>query len=191
MLPYATDAKSIMTIAAELGVDVVLEGSARGAGDDIRVTAQLVDGRSDTHLWAAEFDRTWSVDELFAMQTEIAQQITAALEVELTAEERGRLATFPTDNIAAYEAYLRGTAAGMRWTEAGFEESLRHFNRAIELDPSFAEPHAGLANAYGVLAYFGVLSPRDLSPCREQRRWALWPWTPCLQRGTGRSACTT
>lgn len=183
VLPYAAEAKPVHEIAAELGVDVVLEGSARRAGDGVRVTAQLVDGPSDTPVWTEEFDRTWSVDGLFAIQTEIAEHIADALAVRLTAEDRGRLTDFPTGSIEAYEAYLRGTAAWLRWTEAGFEEALRHFRRAIELDPSFAQPHAGLADAYGLLAYFGVLAPRDAQPLSRAEALAALELDSLLAEG--------
>src|SRR5262249_49426010 len=106
VMRYKGTQKSVKEIAAELGVATILEGSVRRAGDRVRVVGQLVDGRTDEHLWAETYDR--ELKDVFAIQSEVAQRIASALRATLSPEERKRIEQRPTGNLAAYDLYLKG-----------------------------------------------------------------------------------
>lgn len=136
----------IRTIADSLGVGAVLEGSVRRAGDRVRVTAQLIDGRTANHLWSESYERELS--NIFGVQEEIARRVAAALEVELGAADRRRLARGGTDDLDAYSLYLRGRHA---WRDRAGERMLeaeRLFRRALARDSTFAAAWSGLADTY-------------------------------------------
>ena len=132
-------------VARELGVRYVLEGSVRRAADRLRVTAQLIDALSDRPLWAERYDRR--LDDVFAVQDALKQQIVAALTVELSPGEQAQLVNRPTENIEAYEYYLRGRQAMYLLTGRSIRMAYWALDKAIELDPEFAEAYAGLALA--------------------------------------------
>ena len=136
----------LKTIGERLGVDVILEGSVRTTGDRVRITAQLVDAEDGFHRWSETYDR--ELTDIFAIQTEIATAIADALRVSLSSEERGRLATPPTDNLAAYQAYLLGKRLLDERTQMASAEAVELFEQAVELDPSFALAYVGLADVY-------------------------------------------
>jgi TolB-like protein/Tfp pilus assembly protein PilF len=152
VLKYGDSRLSTPEIARELCVTAVLEGSVRRGGPTIRVTAQLIDGRSDEHLWSETFDRTPSPAEAIAIQTDIARRIAQALQVELKPAEERRISQVPTDIPAAYELYLRAGDYRRRGYLAGanqergrlFELSVRRYEDAVEVDPTFAEAWARL-----------------------------------------------
>jgi TolB-like protein len=136
----------LKTIGRALGADVILEGSVRTAGNRVRITAQLVDAGDGFHRWSETYER--ELEDIFAIQTEIATAIATALRVELSSEERARLATPLTRNLEAYQAYLLGRHRFQKKTTATTEEAIRYFERAIELAPTFALAHADRAIAY-------------------------------------------
>ncbi len=148
VLPYRTTEKSLRQIADELGVGSILEGSVRRAGDNVRITAQLIDAETDQHLWADNFDRGLTAASVFAIQTEIARQIAEALRATLSPEEETRIAHVPTTDLTAYDLYIRGREAYQRYLTDDNEEAIRLFKEAISSDPGYAEPFAGLADAY-------------------------------------------
>ena len=148
----------LKTIGERLGVDVILEGSVRTAGDRVRITAQLVDANDGFHRWSETYDR--ELTDIFAIQTEIATAIADALRVSLSSEERVRVATPPTQNLAAYQAYLLGKQRVAKWNTATLAEAVDYFQQAIELDPSFALAYVGLADGYLWQASISGL-PRD------------------------------
>jgi TolB-like protein len=137
---YRGSAKSIPTIARELGVAAVLEGGVQRSGERLRINVQLIDGATDDHLWAETYDSDLTVSDIFDIQTRIATSITAALRARLTEEERGAIAEQPTASLEAYEAYLAGLAAT--------DSAALLFERAAELDPGFAEAWAAAAHAW-------------------------------------------
>jgi len=145
---FKGETKSIPLIAAELGVAHVLEGSVRKAGDQVRITAQLIAADGDLHLWSQTFDRELSAESLFAIQDEIAGAIVEALRVSLAIPVMGRARTVArTDNLDAYELYLRalGARSTMSRENAGLRVEL--LEQAVEVDPAFAEAWAEFASA--------------------------------------------
>ena len=148
-------------MAAALGVDYLLEGSTTVVEGEARVTVQLIDGRTDEHVWAEEYDHEFSVEQLIAVRTAVAQQVAAELRTLITPEEQARIAALPTESPVALELYQR---ARYRWgerTESGVQASLRLFQQALDLDPDFAEAYAGMADAYLVLSNWGWMDHRD------------------------------
>ncbi len=139
---------SVPEIAAQLGVTAVLEGAARRAGDTVRITAQLIDGRTDAHLWAETFDREFIPANVLAIQSEIARNVAQALAATLTPDELRRISALPTGSLSAYDLYLRGWQSYRRYRSSENAEAIRLFNEAIALDPDYALAWAGLANAY-------------------------------------------
>ena len=136
----------LKTIGERLGVDVILEGSVRTAGDRVRITAQLVNAEDGFHRWSETYDR--KLTDIFAIQTEIATAIADALRVSLSSEERERLATPPTENLEAYQAYLLGRQRLAEEMTEAYVEAIDYFQRAIALDADFALAYVGLAWTY-------------------------------------------
>ena len=136
----------LKTIGERLGVDVILEGSVRMAGDRVRITAQLVDAKDGFHRWSETYDR--ELDDIFAIQTEIATAIATALRVNLSSEQHERLATPPTQNLEAYQAYLLGKRRLAGDTTTATVEAIGFFEQAIDLDPEFALAYVGLAYCF-------------------------------------------
>jgi len=137
----------IPEIAKQLGVANIMEGAVQRAGNTVRINVQLIDAQTDEHLWAEIFDRELNTENLFAIQTEISRKIVEALEARLSPEEQKRVDNRPTDNLAAYNAYLRGRQLIARRTAETVDQALTEFQRAVELDPQFALAWVGVADA--------------------------------------------
>ena len=171
MMRYADSTLSVPQIAAELGAAVVLEGAVQRAGNQVRVTVQLIDGASDVHLWAENYDRALSTETIFAIQADIAQAVAKAMQVALSPEESRTLRAGSTQNLEAYEAFLRGTLANDT-ASISAENSARaiaEFDRAIALDPNFAEAWARKAREQ-LLGFWMAVGPRAL---RDEARVSL------------------
>jgi serine/threonine protein kinase/tetratricopeptide (TPR) repeat protein len=153
--------RNLREIAARLGAATLLEGSVRRAGGRVRIVAQLVDGATDEHLWAETYDR--DLTDIFAIQTDVALSIAAALRAELTNDERERVKRRPTENLEAYEHFLQGRAWMNRFTPEGFRRSLVELDRAIELDPGFALAYTLIAQIQTEHGISGIVgrSPED------------------------------
>jgi tetratricopeptide (TPR) repeat protein len=136
----------VQRVAEELGVRYVLEGSVQRVGDRLRVTAQLIDAVAGTHMWAERYDR--DVEDIFAVQDEITRTVVATVAHTVKVRESDRAARKPTENLDAYEYFLRGEKQWFRWSEEGNEQAHELFKKAVELDPEFARGHAGLAMVY-------------------------------------------
>jgi len=136
----------VQQVAEELGVRYVLEGSVRKAGETVRINAQLVDATTGHHLWAERFDG--ALGDIFALQDRFTRKIVAALALRLTADEEKRLTSRYTDNVEAYDAYLKGREHFIAGTPEDFVKAVGYYEKAIELDPGFSPAHAGLASVY-------------------------------------------
>ncbi|MGD8680200.1 MAG: tetratricopeptide repeat protein, partial [Lysobacterales bacterium] len=158
---YKNTEKSIPEIAAELGVATVMEGAVQRAGNTVRINVQLIDAQTDEHLWAEIFDRELTADNLFAIQSEISARIANALEATLSPEEQQRLNTRPTDNLAAYNAYLRGRQLMARRNSADMDQAFREFQRAVELDPQFALAWVGIAETAALRSQYSDLGLKE------------------------------
>jgi tetratricopeptide (TPR) repeat protein len=158
---YKDTEKPIPEIAAELGVAAIMEGAVQRSGDTVRINVQLIDAETDEHLWAEIFDRDLTADNLFAIQTEISEKIAEALKATLSPEEQERISGRPTENLAAYQAYMRGRQLMTRRNSADMEAAAGEFERATELDPDFALGWVGVAETYTLLPGYSSISPGD------------------------------
>ena len=157
VLQYRDQAVTPALVAQQLDARYVLSGSLRRSGERIRVTAQLIETRSGHSLWAERFDRT--MEDVFAIQDEIAQSIARTLRVMLTEKEKKAIEKKPTRDVQAYDYYLRGRQFFHQMRRKGFDYAREMFARAIALDPSYARAYAGLADCCSLL--FGYWDPTE------------------------------
>jgi TolB-like protein/Flp pilus assembly protein TadD len=147
---YKGKAVKLPEVSRELGVRYVLEGSVRKAGDQVRITAQLIDATQDQHLWSERYDRP--LTNIFALQDEIRQKVVFALKVKLTPEEQERFQRAPTNNLEAYDYWLRGLEFYFRAfyevKQGANAQARQMFEKAVELDPKYAGAYAGLGWTY-------------------------------------------
>ncbi|MGH9685323.1 MAG: winged helix-turn-helix domain-containing tetratricopeptide repeat protein [Candidatus Acidiferrales bacterium] len=188
---YKRTTKSIAEIAAELNVDYVLEGSVRREGVQVRITAQLIESREQTHLWSASYDR--KPGDILRVQQEVASEVSRALSLKLLP---------PPDCQAvhpeAHEAYLRGRFFWGKRNEESLVKAIKSFEHSLSIEPGCARSFSGIADCFGLLCWFGALSPRDagekawvaatraveLDPSRNEahaslglvRFWYQWDW---------------
>jgi serine/threonine protein kinase/tetratricopeptide (TPR) repeat protein len=155
--------KDIPGIAREVHVRYVLEGSVRKAGNNLRITAQLIDAANDAHLWAEKYGGT--LDDIFDIQEKVSHSIVDALKLKLTPEETERLAERPIPNALAYEFYLKARQEILKWTEAGLENALRYLQNGLEIVGENALLYAGMA--YVHFQYFN-LGLKEEEYCRKQ-----------------------
>jgi TolB-like protein len=164
---YKETEKTIPEIAAELGVATVMEGAVQRSGDTIRINVQLIDAQTDEHLWAEIFDREMTANNLFAIQTEISERIAEALKTTLSPEEQQRISDRPTENLAAYNAFLRGRLLQSARNSKDLDTAAIEFGRAVDLDPDFALAWVGVADTallrvgYSNLGYAESLEIRE------------------------------
>jgi TolB-like protein/Flp pilus assembly protein TadD len=162
---------SVPEIARKLNVQAVVEGSVIRSGDRIRITAQLIQGDTDVHLWSGTFDRELS--DVLALESEVAQSVARQIEVAVTGQERSRLAAVRAVSPEVYESYLQGRFALHKNTQVGFKEAIPHFENAINRDATFAPAFAGLAASYSKLGlvFFGArpleVRPKVLAAARK------------------------
>ncbi len=166
---------SIPTVAKELGVDTVLEGSVRRAGDRVRITAQLIDSSTDSHLWSETYDR--EMQDVFAIQDDIAQSITGALEMALNPKERRAIQNVATSNSTAYDFYLRGRSYMFTMTRRDFEYAIRMFQQAIDVDAMYALAYAGLADGHSRMFRYadGSRENAEMAQVASEKAIALDP----------------
>jgi adenylate cyclase len=157
---YKGKAVKVQDVGKELGVRYVLEGSVRKAGDQVRITAQLIDATTDTHLWAQRYDRP--LQDIFALQDEIVRKIVKTLKLQLSLREQGYLVRKTTDNLEAYDAYLRGLEAFNRYTKDTNAQARQLFKQAIVLDPQYAEAYARLSRTLSTEGTFWSQDPQTL-----------------------------
>jgi TolB-like protein len=165
-----TASRNLRKIAADLGVATVLEGSVRRAGNRVKVTAQLIDARTDAHLWADNYEG--DLTDIFALQARLAQEIAGALKATLTTSERALIERRPTQNPAAYERYLRGLVLeenlSTRSNRDRFEQAIALYEQAVALDPGFALAYARLTRLHGAMFFLASLDPTPARRARAQ-----------------------
>jgi eukaryotic-like serine/threonine-protein kinase len=161
IMQYKDSKHDLQRIAKQLGVANVLQGSVRKEGDHVRITGQLIDTRTNEHLWGESYDR--NVTDLFDVQSEVAKQIANALKAQLTPEEKKRIDKRPTQNMEAYDYYLKGRQYYHRFRKSDNEAAISMFQKALELDPNFAIVYADLAAAYTKRVEFGFPEQENIT----------------------------
>jgi TolB-like protein/Tfp pilus assembly protein PilF len=161
---YRAKPEKLSEIARQLGVGHIVEGSVQKIGDRVRINVQLIEAETDDHLWAELYDR--NLTDIFAVQSEVATAIARSLQARLTGREQAAVTAQPTNNLAAYDAYLRGIDFSSRagQTPADLKQAIALFEEAVRLDPTFAQAWAALARENAGL-YFQHL---DVSPARKE-----------------------
>jgi adenylate cyclase len=149
VLPFRNKEVNTRQVAEALRVNYILEGSVRKAGNRIRITAQLISVRDGYHLWAERFDRM--IEDIFDLQNEVSQKIVDALKISLTDSERKLLTQKPTDDLRAYDFYMRGRENLYLKGRRNTEKAIEMFENAAAIDPQFASSYAGLAEAYSTM----------------------------------------
>ena len=163
--------QDIRKVGEQLDVGTVLEGSIRKAGNRLRITAQLISVAGGHHLWSERYDR--ELEDVFAIQEEIAGNIVKALRVVLSDDEKRAIEKVPTANVEAYEFYLRGRQFFHQWGKKSVEYARRMFERAIALDPNYALAHAGIADCSGFMYTYWDASATNLERAYAASRRAL------------------
>lgn len=160
--PYKETHKKASEIGRELGVGSMLEGSVRKVANKIRVTIQLIEADTQLHVWASTYDR--ELDDIFAIQSDIANRVAEALKIKLLLAEKERIDKVPTRNTEAYILYLKGrNYVGDRSLE-GFRKALSSFEEATRRDPSYAQAYTGLSDCYHLLENWGFMQPNEAWP---------------------------
>jgi TolB-like protein/DNA-binding winged helix-turn-helix (wHTH) protein/Tfp pilus assembly protein PilF len=162
VMGYKHGDKRLDQIGHELSVQYVLEGSFRRAGDHLRITAQLIQVKDQTHLWAQDYDRR--PQDILTVQDEVAVAVAEEIQLRLTPQQRTDLAHARTVDPDAYEAYLKGRYFWNKRTEDGFRKAIEYFNQAIAKDPNYAQAYAGLADAYVLLGGYSLMAQEDAMP---------------------------
>jgi TolB-like protein/Flp pilus assembly protein TadD len=163
IMGYKGTKKKIPEIARELGVDAVVEGSMVRDGSRVKVTAQLIDGATDRHIWVESYER--ELKDVLPLQSDVAQAIAREVGVKLTPQGQAGLVAATRPVIpAAYDAYVRGRHAWNKRGEASLREGIRLFQESIDADPTYAPAYAGMADCYAQLGYGSIVSPEDSFP---------------------------
>jgi len=162
---------SIPTVAKKLGVDTVLEGSVRRAGDQVRITAQLIDAATDSHLWSETYDR--EMKDVFAIQDDIAQSIIDAMKMTLNPKERRAIQNVATSDAKAYDLYLRGRSYMYTMTRGDYMHAIQMFEQAIELDAKYALAYAGIGDAYSHMFRYADCSRSNAEKARAASEKAV------------------
>ena len=184
VLAYRDKQVTPAQIGQQLNAAYVLAGSLRRAGNRLRINAQLVDTHTDFPLWSERYDR--EMEDVFEVQDEIARKIAEALRVTLSPQEEAALAAKPTENLQAYDLYLRGKSYARRLTRQDFEFALQMFENAVALDPDFALAHAAIANVCAQTHYHYGRDPVWLERAKAASRKAV-ALTPAAPRAAHRA----
>jgi len=163
MMQYKGTRKPLPQIARELSVDVVIEGSVLSSDDRVRITAQLIQGATDKHLWGRSYER--DTQDVLKLQGDVASAIADEIRIAVTPQERARLASAPPVIPAAYDAYLKGRYYSHQGTERDWQQARQYFERAAQIDPNYASAYAGLADYYWST---DALPPRVAMPKAKQ-----------------------
>lgn len=161
----------IPTAARQLGVGTILEGSVRRSGEHVRITAQLIEAESDSHLWSETYDR--EMKDVFAIQDDIAQSIVKALQVTLTPQERRAMQFVATSDPEAFDFYLRGRNYMYSMARRDYEHAIRMFEQAIKIDSKYALAYAGMADAYSQMYRYVEASQDNLAHANRASEQAV------------------
>jgi len=164
VMGYKGVRKSLPEIARELNVDAVVEGSVMRSGDQVRITAQLIQAPADKHLWAESYEG--NLRDTLALQKEVARNIAEQIRIEVTPREQAALKSVKAIDPEAYEAYLKGRYFWNKRTADGLEKAVDYFNQAIVKDPNYAAAYSGLADTYALLGdwQYAVMTPKEAMP---------------------------
>jgi len=162
VMRYKGTKKPLSQIARELNVDAIVEGSVQRSGDRVRIAAQLIDARNDRNLWTESYQSDLS--DVLALQGNVARAIAGEVRVQLTSEERAGLSSTRTVKPEAYEAYLRGLYSLNKRTPSDLQAAIGSFQKAVDLDPTYALAYAGLAEGYTLMSIYGEIVPRAAMP---------------------------
>jgi TolB-like protein/DNA-binding winged helix-turn-helix (wHTH) protein/Flp pilus assembly protein TadD len=164
VMVYKGAHKSLPQIARELHVDAVVEGTVLRAGDQVRITAQLIDASTDKHIWSQSYEG--ELRDTLALQDRVARAIAEQIQINLTPREQAALKSVRVVNPQAYESYLKGRYFWSKRTADGLKVALAYFNQAIEEDPNYAQAYSGLADTYALLGdwQYAVMTPREAYP---------------------------
>ena len=178
VLSYRGKSVTAQQVGRELNASYVLGGSLRRAGSRLRITTQLMDARTNFPVWSERYDR--EMQDVFEVQDEIARKIAEALRVTLTPQEQAALAAKPTDNLQAYDLYLRGKSYARRWTRQDLEFARQMFENAVSLDHEFALAYAATANVCALHHYLYGRDPvwMERAQAAAERATALGPGLP-------------
>jgi non-specific serine/threonine protein kinase len=168
---YKGSNKPLPEIAAELGVDMVLEGSILRLGDRVRISAQLVQAAPEEQVWSASYER--ALRDVLGLQSELSRDIARKVEIELSEQERQSLSRGRPVNPAAFEAYLQGRYLWSRRTFEGYELANQQFEKAARLDPGYAPAYSGMADTYCILGFHYVASDQAFLRAEAAARKAL------------------
>jgi len=161
-MKYKGGTKTVAEVGRELNVKTLLEGGVRKAGNKVRISVQLVDARTEEHIWSQVYDR--DLEDIFAIQSDIAQRVARALRVQIVRREKLAIKKRATAVSEAYTLYLKGRHSLNQRSEAGLKSAVSLFEQALERDASFVLAHSGLADAYALLALFEMLPPHEAFP---------------------------
>jgi serine/threonine-protein kinase len=162
----------VREIADRLNVAMIVTGSVRMAGDEARITTSLIDSKSGCYVWSKSIDR--KMENIFAIQEELARAIAGQLETELAAGTHSRGLRHPAQNLAAHNLYVQGRYHLNQRTEEGLRKAVEFFEKSIVEDAQYAQAYSGLADAYGLLGHYGVLSPAEVwTKTTSNAAWAV------------------
>jgi len=162
VMQYKTAPKSIADIGQELNVSKVLEGSVRKAAEKLRIAVKLIDVQTQEPVWSTEYDKEFA--DVFAVQSEVAQQVASALRVELSPSEKRQIEKRGTESLEAYNLYLQGMYYVNKLTLQGLQQGVEYLNAALKIDPDFALAYAGLAIAYYTFGNSAFLPAIEVYP---------------------------
>jgi len=155
VLGYRGTVKDPHTIGEELDVETIMEGEVQRVDGRLHVNIQLIDARTNEHIWAETYDRALTATNVFSIQSEIAREVAKTFQLELSPKQRALLSNRPTTSMAAYESYLMGQHLMARRTTADISESVDYFQKATVFDAGYALAYVGLADAYALLEWYG------------------------------------
>ncbi len=165
IMQYKGMSKNVREIGKELDVGTILEGTVRRVGNQVRIVAQLIDAQNEGHLWADTYDR--EMTQIFAIQSDVAQKIAAALKAKLSPGEKERIEKKQTENTEAYQLYLKGRFYWNKRRGDDLRTAIDYFDQAIAEDPSYAMAYAGLGSTYVTLPQYSLLPSKEVMPKAE------------------------